>query len=256
MLVLLPPSETKRDGGDLGPLDLRRLAFTSLSSVRAEIADVTRALAVDADAAMRALKLGPRQAGEVERNRRLAESATMPAIDRYTGVLFDALDAPSLDDDARAYAAAHIAVHSALFGLVGALDPIPAYRLSHDSRLPGMRLKAVWREPIAAELAARRGLILDLRSEGYADLGPVPQRADAAYVRVVAEDDGGRRRALNHFNKKAKGEFIRTVLERRPEGLASLADVVEWAASVGWRLDVRAGVGRDGATRPELELVA
>ena len=61
----------------------------------------------------------------------------MPAIDRYTGVLFDALDAPSLDADAREFARETVVVHSALFGLVGALDEIPAYRLSHDSRLPG-----------------------------------------------------------------------------------------------------------------------
>ena len=186
MLVLLPPSETKRDGGDGPALALDRLSFPGLEEPRVAALASTIELAADAEATMRALKLGPRQAGEVERNRRLQASPTMPTIDRYTGVLFDALDAPSLDHDARAYAARHLVVHSALFGLLGGGDPIPAYRLSHDSLLPGLRLRQHWRPSIAAELEAAEGLIVDLRSEGYVELGPAPVRADSVFVRVVS----------------------------------------------------------------------
>ena len=55
-------------------------------------------------------------------------------------------------------------------------------------------------------------MILDLRSEGYVDLGPAPARADSVFVRVVSVEDDGRRRALNHFNKHAKGRFTRALL--------------------------------------------
>ena len=252
MLVLLPPSETKRDGGDSDPLELGRLSFPELAEPRSAVVSAVRSLAADADAMMRALKLGPRQVVEVERNRALLESPTMPAIDRYTGVLFDALDAPSLDEAARRSARDHVAVHSALFGLVGALDAIPAYRLSHDSRLPGLRLKSVWRDAVAERLAMHEGLIIDLRSEGYADLGPAPVRADSVYVRVVSADEDGRRRALNHFNKRTKGLFTRALLEDRPR-LADRADLTAWARGAGFVLDERsAQSGRPG----ELELVA
>lgn len=252
MLVLLPPSETKRDGGDLGVLEFGALSFPALTSVRESVvADVVE-LAADADAMMRALKLGPRQAGEVGRNAALRTSPGMPAIDRYTGVLYDALDAPTLTEAARAFAAESVVVHSALFGLVGALDPIPAYRLSHDSRVPGVRLKARWREPIAAVLAEHGGVVVDLRSEGYVELGPAPRRADSVFVRVVADDGGGRRRALNHFNKRAKGLFTRALLEQRPP-IATTGELIEWAASAGFVLDAgRAGDGPDH----ELQLVA
>jgi uncharacterized protein len=252
VLLLLPPSETKRDGGDPVALSIDALSFPSLGDARAVVLRATIDLAADADAMMRALKLGPRQAGEVDRNRKLAVAATMPALDRYTGVLYDALDAPSLDPAARAYAAEHVAVHSALFGLVGAADPIPAYRLSHDSRLPGLRLKAHWREPIRSALTARSGLVVDLRSEGYVESGPAPSRADSVFLRVVALDEGGRRRALNHFNKRAKGLFTRALLRTRPE-LETREDLMAWAAAEGFRLEL-------GASRPaspvELELVA
>lgn len=251
MLVLLPPSETKRDGGERPALALDGLSFRSLGEPRAAALESTIELAADAEAMMRALKLGPRQAAEVERNRRLRESPTMSAIDRYTGVLFDALDSPTLDDHARAYAARHVVVHSALFGLLGAGDRIPAYRLSHDSRLPGLRLRRLWREPIAAELEAVEGLVVDLRSEGYIELGPAPVRRDAVFVRVVSVDESGRRRALNHFNKRTKGLFTRALLEDRPE-LGDREDLIAWAHTRGFRLEL----GAPGAPAHELELVA
>ena len=90
---------------------------------------------------MAALKLGRTQASEVDRNRALTSSPTMPALDRYTGVLYDALDAPTLAPAAREFAGRHVLWHSARFGPVGALDLVPAYRLSHDSRLTGHPLK-------------------------------------------------------------------------------------------------------------------
>ena len=117
MLLLLPPSETKRDGGDGDVLDLAALSHSALTVQRTELLDRVIALAADGDATMRALKLSPRQTAEVERNRRLRDAPTMPAIDRYTGVLFDALDAGTLSTDARSFARHSLVVHSALFGL-------------------------------------------------------------------------------------------------------------------------------------------
>lgn len=253
MLILLPPSETKRDGGEGGALDLKALSHSTLSKPRAQLVKAVTQLARDPEATMRALKLGPRLAGEVARNRRLRASPTMPAMDRYTGVLFDALDAPTLDASAREFARDTVVVHSALFGLVGALDEIPAYRLSHDSRLPGDRLKTIWRAPIEGVLAAQPGVILDLRSEGYVELGPAPVRESSVFVRVVSIDEAGRRRALNHFNKRAKGLFTRAYLESRPQ-IDSVGQLIDWANSAGFRLEIASGQRREAPV--ELELVA
>jgi len=202
---------------------------------------------------MRALKLGPRLANEVNRNRHLRKSPTMPVIDRYTGVLFDALDAATLATDAREFARETVVVHSALFGFVGALDEIPAYRLSHDSRLPDLQLKTHWRGPLTAALARVPGVIVDLRSEGYVDLGAAPTRDDSVFVRVVSVDESGRRRALNHFNKRAKGLFTRAFLESRPQ-IDTIDQLLDWARATGFRLDT--GASRGNGSLVELELVA
>jgi uncharacterized protein len=246
VLVLLPPSETKRDGGAGGPLDYDALAYPKLNPKRRMLVRALRALARDDDAAVAALKLGRTQLAEVARNRVLTTSATTPVIDRYNGVLYDALDASSLAGPERDFAGRHLVVHSALFGPVGALDPIPAYRLSHDSRLPGLPLKQHWSPAVTAALAKAQGVVLDLRSEAYVALGGAPTGERTAYLRVVTDAGDGQRRALNHFNKKAKGEFTRALLQHR-EDFGSLADLVAWANDVGFRLQPGA-VG-------ELELV-
>jgi cytoplasmic iron level regulating protein YaaA (DUF328/UPF0246 family) len=246
VLVLLPPSETKRDGGAGGPLDFSVLAYPKLNPKRRMLVRALRALARDPVASVTALKLGGTQLAEVTRNRAITTSATMPVIDRYTGVLYDALDAPTLGIAEREFAARHVIVHSALFGPVSAGDPVPAYRLSHDSRLPGLLLKAHWADAVRAALAPTEGVVLDLRSEAYVALGAAPAGPQSVFLRVVADVGGGRRRALNHFNKKSKGEFTRALVQQG-EDFATVESLCDWAESAAFRL-------RPGAPG-ELELV-
>ena len=213
MHILLPPSETKREGGTGHPLALDVLSFASLTDARRELVDAVVDLSVHGDEAARALKLGVASAAaEVERNRTLLSSGTMPAIERYTGVLYDALEVRTLPAAARRRVSTSLVVHSALFGLLRADDPIPAYRLSHDSRLPVRPLKRVWGGAIAAELAALPTPVIDLRSAGYASLGALPDVEGFVGVSVVAVGDDGVARALNHFNKKGKGEWVRALV--------------------------------------------
>ena len=193
MLVILPPSETKRDGGvDGSALELDALGFLELQPQRQHAISALRQLSRSVAASTAALGLGPTQRFEIDRNRSLLTSSTLPAIERYTGVVYDALDAETLSDDARRFAAECLVIGSALFGLLRASDPIPAYRLSYDSRLGSLRLARLWSAAVAAQLDQHDGLVLDLRSEAYAALGRAPVRENSFYVRVVTESADGR----------------------------------------------------------------
>lgn len=241
MLVLLPPSESKRDGGSGPPLDLAGLSFPGLTGARRQVLAQLRALSRNLTVAAAMLRLGPSSAAEAARNRVIATAPTLPSIDRYTGVLFDALGATSLPPTARAFAASHLAIASAVFGMTGALDPIPAYRLSADSRLPGGTLRSIWTGPLSTELAGTAGLLLDLRSQAYAALGPLPRRAEAVPVRVLTQGLDSVVRPVSHANKHGKGAFVRRLL------LAGIDhpdrhSLLLWARSEG--IDLRSG--RDG----------
>lgn len=235
MHVLLPPSETKTDGGDERRLlDLNALGFARLNPVRRAMLAALRSLSSNRAVAAEALRISKAQHFEVDRNRALRRSPTLPAIERYTGVLYDGLDFGSLDVRAREWAAMRVIIHSALFGLLRASDPIPAYRLSHDSRIPRRPLVRTWRNAISDELDRLPGLILDLRSESYVALGPAP--AGSFFLRVVTAGEGSTRRALNHFNKKAKGEFVRALATSGID-FPDADSLCAWARDRGLRLE-------------------
>ncbi len=231
MIVLLPPSETKRVGGEGPPLHLEGLSCPALTPLRATLVNELVELASDETACARALGLSASQHAEIERNASLRSAPTMPAIERYTGVLYDALDVGSLKGAAVDRARSRLAIGSALFGLLRADDPIPAYRLSAGSRLPGQpTLAARWKpllEPALADLASAE-LIVDLRSGSYAALGRIP---DAVDVNVVAEHSDGRRTVVSHFNKAHKGRLARALVSSRsePSDAASVATVARRA---------------------------
>ncbi|PZE80866.1 YaaA family protein [Curtobacterium sp. MCBD17_032] len=231
MTVLLPPSETKREGGDPErTLDLGVLSFPELATERAAVITAARSVSSDESSARTALKLGPKSVSERLRNLVLDVSPTLPAIDRYTGVLYDPLASLAADQSTRRWWEQHVVVQSAMFGPIGAGDPVPAYRLSHDSRLPGLRLASLWPGVASGALAERgEGLVLDLRSEGYRALGPV---AGAVPLRVVSVGGDGRRKALNHWNKTAKGRLV-SLLGRSGASVSSMPDLVAWARDNG-----------------------
>jgi hypothetical protein len=207
VLVLLPPSETKHPGGTGPALDLAALTAPELTPLRQQVADALVGLAADVPAARAALGLSPAQDAEIARNAALRTSPTLPAIERYTGVLYDALDVASLTPGQRRRAARRLAVGSALFGVVRAEDPVPAYRLSAGSTLPGLpSLRTLWKPALGPVLGADGELVVDLRSGAYADLAPVP---GAVTVQVLSERPDGTRAVVSHANKAHKGRVAR-----------------------------------------------
>ena len=231
MLIVLPPSETKAPGGEMDGIDV---SFPSLDSIRNEIMDDLAAL--ELDEMMSALNLPPTKREEAAENLSLRSAPVMPAIYRYTGVLYDALSADTLLDPALA----RLAIGSALFGVVRAGDMIPRYRLSGGSKLPSQRstptMKARWGTAITDALLAVDDLIVDMRSGAYQRLGPVP---DAITVRVESLQEDGTRKVVSHFNKHYKGELAR-VLATAPdadsvtdiEGVAAIAEAAGMTVEV------------------------
>lgn len=259
MLILLPPSETKADGGTGPALDFGALSFPTLTPVRAEILDDLASL--DEDAALQVLGISEALRGEAAANRELRTAATMPALERYTGVLYDALDASSLtetDADARS----RLAVGSALFGVVRADDLIPHYRLSASTKLPVRdagrgagpaaltavpTLKKRWGHLITEALQATPdgsgdGVIVDLRSGGYQGLGKVPS---AVTVRVESVRPDGSRKVVSHFNKHYKGVLARVLATAGADADAArtAADIAAITEAAGMTVEINEAVG-------------
>ncbi|MEO0067418.1 MAG: hypothetical protein RJB63_543 [Actinomycetota bacterium] len=210
MLFLLPPSETKRTGGGSLTIDQVALTFGGLNKARE---------AVIAAAGAEFLLTAP----------------TMRAIDRYTGTLFGAIHGRGLKGTPTehnqltaaevARAKSTVLIQSAMFGLIPSTDLIPEYKLSQSKLLNGLNLKKLWSEAhLGIWPRLTGGLIIDLRSKAYAELAPIPAGIEHYIVTVEVEYPDGSRRTLNHFNKKAKGQLVRSALtaKKAPETLSEL----------------------------------
>lgn len=230
--ILLSPSETKSVGGTGAPLDVGGLSLPELADTRRTVADALVTMCTDdPDGARAALGLSEKLSTEVELDAALWTSPTAPALTRYTGVLYDALAQDTMTGAARARAWSRLWIGSALFGLVAADDPIPHYRLSAGTRLPGLgTLRSVWRPALTSVTAEWRDeLVLDLRSGGYHQLGPVP---GALTVDVVTEYPDGSRKVVSHFSKHHKGLLARTLATSRAE-MSDLPSLLRVARRAG-----------------------
>lgn len=215
MYLLLPPSEGKRSLAEGPPLALSELAFPELGSLRSGLVDaLARWCARDPEGARIALGIGPSRAAEVLRNAVLADAPCAPAWWTYSGVLYAALDAQSLDIETRNRLARRTVVASALFGLIGLSDRIPAYRFSGGGVVPGLGgCPAYWRGSVSRILGGLPGLIVDLRSGDYIQCGPIPAAIAHRTVvpRVLQVVPKGPPKVVTHFNKATKGRLARLI---------------------------------------------
>lgn len=244
MLILLPPSEGKTAPGSGAPADLAALSHPELTAARERVlgALIRTSGQKSTKRALDALGLSPGQAGELERNAVLRETPAAPAAQVYTGVLFERLDLPSLPEDAHA----DVLIASALWGVVRPDDRIPAYRLSISARLPRLPgLASFWR-PHLTKALPDDGLVVDLRSGGYAAAW---KPASAAVVGVRAFTADGK--VVTHSVKSVRGDVARALLTadrppRTPEDVAEIAaraghDAALERLGAGYTLDVRTG---------------
>ena len=249
MLFLLPPSETKEVGGS--PLSISQVALTfgGLNPARDAVYEALRALCERPEEAAKVLKLGKKQLDQIAINLEVQDAPTMPAINRYTGTLYDAIHGRGLKGTPTEHnqitkemferAKDIVLIQSALFGLIPATNLIPNYRLSGTTNLPSISLKDTWtpaHEPIWKRL--ENGPIIDLRSKAYAELAPIPEDVEHYWVEVLDSNSG---KALNHFNKKGKGQLINAVLSAKVEPKA-IADLKKIAESIGQRIQLDGSV--------------
>lgn len=232
MKLLLPPSEAKAPGGNGPALDLDELGWPELNPVRRRLARTLDALGRSPRRAREVLGLGAAQEQELAWNQALEASPTAPVLERYVGVLYDALDVVSLPAAQRRRAESRLVVASALFGLLRARDPIPPYRLSGGTRLPRIgTLGSLWRPVLRPAVAAlvEEQLVVDLRSGPYRALANVPGMVT---VRVLSERPDGSRSVVSHANKATKGRLAR-LLATAPVTCGSVDDVERLAADGG-----------------------
>ena len=210
--ILLPPSEGKAIGGNnrapwdpnagvFGPAlgDFRHDVAGRLAELRGGNAQL---LGVKGDHLNRA------QAA----NSSLIGAATLPAWQRYTGVVWDHLDVASLPASTRNKVVRRIFVPSGLMGIVRADDDVPDYRLKMGARLAPFGLMSTWwRDDLtdAFSAVAKKKTIVDLLPQEHRAALSRDRLRDVRQVDLVSRTGGI---VGGHNAKAAKGLLARHLL--------------------------------------------
>ena len=153
-------------------------------------------------------------------NAALDGAPSLPAWERYTGVVWDHLDPATLPAADRR----RIVVVSGLLGLVRGDDRTPDYRLKMAANLaPLGKLSTWWRGDLSAALnryargrtARQPRMIVDLLPQEHRAAWTPDSRVNGVSIEFI--DPTGR--PGGHFAKAAKGELARAILI---EGLSAV----------------------------------
>ena len=129
-----------------------------------------------------------------------------PAIEVYTGVLYQALDWSSLTPAARKRGQGAIRIISAKYGAIAPDTRIESYKAKIDNKALRSSV-ATALDPIAT------GLIIDCRSSTYKTVWPSPIDITVE-IRVTTVVDGVRT-VVTNMSKKSRGEVTRWLLQAR-----------------------------------------
>jgi uncharacterized protein len=266
VLILLPPSEAKATGGDgpsLAEVHAPGDGAPDHDAIYAARLRVLRAVSAfcrrTPGKARLALKLPPGSAAaDLAANIAALDAPTMPALDRFTGVLFAALDLPSLTAAQQELAQQSTLVFSGAFGALRGGEPVPVHRVPASAVLPRIGgLATYWKRLLAVSLLSRidaEQLVVDLRSTDYAAMWQ-PTRSQAGHVVAIRalEERGGRLQSVSWSSKHGKGLLARELLSARWPA-RTVEDVISAAGRIGYEVRPRATV--DGTVGLDLVVPA
>ncbi len=237
--ILLPPSEGKASGGD-ADRTWRQIAkdgdcnaFPRLNPTRRKVIAALRSAMRQPTPELEKLfnVKDDNLAAAIAANRAILRGELRPAIQRYTGVMFDFLDYPSMPPDDRHTFDTHALIFSGVWGLLRPTDLIPDYKLKIDATLPGLgRVSTFWK-PQLSRLLNRvlvGQLVWDLlpgaHRTAWDGKAKSAVRWQVKFVERVESRGKVQYRTVNHWSKALKGALVRHLCAHAVTDVDALAD--------------------------------
>ena len=214
LFILLPPSEGKAEGGSTGKpwRESSGACGKHLTAQRKALVDRLHALK-GGDATLLGVK-GKHLVRARDTNSSLRGSPSLPAYQRYTGVVWDHLDIASLTALQRDRALSNIIVISGLLGAVGANELVPDYRLKMGARLaPFGLLSRWWHDELSAMLNKKfkGAVVVDLLPQEHRAAFTLDTDIVAKHIVVAINEKSGM--LGGHDAKAAKGRLARHLVQ-------------------------------------------
>ena len=208
MKILIPPSEGKSKIKSTGPL------FSDTNYVfEKEVRQIVRLLELIDNEDLKSIYGTSQEKAEMfhRQNEDIFKSRCVPAIERYTGVVYEHLDWNSLSEKAKGFMEKNVLIFSGLFGATSPLTLIPDYKL----KMNVLSLQYHW-NPILTEALKDEELIFDLLPQVYRK-AYTPNK-NVFQVEFIVENKG-KKTLAGHYGKAVKGKFIKYLAENNVKNI-------------------------------------
>ncbi|MFT7615997.1 MAG: cytoplasmic iron level regulating protein YaaA (DUF328/UPF0246 family) [Candidatus Woesearchaeota archaeon] len=203
-IILIPPSESKAVDGTSEPLQPVH-PITALLHGQIKRTEPTKLYGLKGANLDEAICI----------NQELLKTNTLPAMQRYIGVVYDAIDYPTLKN--KELFDKRIRIVSALFGLVKPQDLIPNYRLKMDK----LQADKLWLEENSKQL--EKVFVIDLLPQSHKKALTYKDGISVEFV--LTKND--KKMPAGHQGKQVKGKFIRWLIENDIQDQSKFADFKE-----------------------------
>lgn len=240
-IILLPPSETKKKSGDeTKPYrivkNLKKYNhFISLETDREYVYGKLReAIAEEnSEEIERTFELkGDKLHEAIDIISDLLNENTLPAIERYQGVMFNSIDYNSFKEPEKKNFDESTIFIDAMFGLLKTTDYIPNYKLKITSKFLDMNITKFWKERLEAyfDTLFREKLIIDILPQSHRKIVNY-NGANVIKIRFCTIKND-KLADVGHDSKKLKGEIIRYIISKN---FIRREDLEEFSHSSGYK---------------------
>lgn len=186
MKILIPPSEGKKPGGNCTPIiNVSDKIKAKLKNIPEELDKAEKYFGVKGETLLKA----------IEANNTLETSPTLPAIERYKGVVYKGISYDTLNEKGKIFFDENVLIISGLFGAIEPQTHIPNYKYKMQKE------EKIWIE------------------EECIDLLPQLHRSSVRYNKgitvefIILKDN--KKMPAGHAGKLIKGKFIRWLCENQ-----------------------------------------
>jgi len=201
MKILLAPAETKQSGGDNQALDINTLYDFQQNILKYYEKQIQNSSIEELS-----LWFGLKNLKDVQKYKRsLKDLPTLKAIQRYTGVAFEAISYNDLDTKAQEYINNNVYIYSNLFGIIKADFLIPEYKFKQGAILSQIDNIKYYKENLKDILDNELGdEILDLSASHYTKY----YKPSTNVITFKFLKDG---KVVSHWAKHYRGEMVKEI---------------------------------------------
>ena len=224
-IILLPPSEGKQKGGNELKLykktskNLKHNSFKFLEEYRKYILNIlinaiSKFTIKDLEKIFELKNQKLQDA--ITNTKNLSEEPTMPAIERYQGVMFKAINYKALTNEQKDNFNSSIIFIDGLFGLLKPQDLIPEYKLKITSKIKTLNITNFWKEKLKTEFEniLKNKIAIDILPQTHKKIINLKSAKEIYSIKFCNIKNSTKLTNVGHNSKILKGELINYITKK------------------------------------------